>query len=367
MRDLRILHIVLGLDVGGLERFLQSLLTHMQGPIHPSVACLNNKGTLGRSFGDVPIYELRKPEGLSPRAVLDLIRIIRKNRIDVIHTHNPGPHFYGAIAGLTTGIPLVHTKHGRNFPTVRRKVLMNALASYFSRFIVPVSKDAEQVCLDVEHIRPAKIRLIRNGIEFEQFFHRETREVTREIFGIPDSTFLIGTVARLAKPKDHGTLIRACVLLLSEGVDFRLLVIGDGPLRKEMEILARDLGLGTHIVFTGMRYDVPDLLAELDLFVLSSVSEGLSISILEAMASRLPIVATDVGGNREVVVEGITGFLTPSGNPVQLAEKIMLLAQDRKLASAMGLSGYQRVKDQFCIRETADRYCILYQEASDTR
>lgn len=359
---IKVLHIVLGLQVGGLERFLMVLIRNMSSDIFPQILCLQEKGLLGASFDKTPIHELRKRPEIQISCIARVTDFVRQNKIDIIHTHNPSPHFYGALAGFLSGVPVVHTKHGRNYPSQRKKIILNRVASYFTKIVVPVSMDAADVCLKIERIDSRKVYPIINGIDLRDFQSRKKQRVLLQKLGVPDASKIIGIVARLSPEKDHATLLHACKSLADYGYNFRLIVIGDGPMRASLIDLSKKLGIKDIVIFAGIRQDISELLSELDVFVLSSTTEGLSMTLLEAMASSLPVVATNVGGNPEVVLESKTGFLVPPRTPQAISEKIRILLDDMELAHAMGRAGRERVLNHFNIESTARKYEEIYRK-----
>jgi glycosyltransferase involved in cell wall biosynthesis len=169
-------------------------------------------------------------------------------------------------------------------------------------------------------------------------------------------------VARLAPEKDIGTLIRAFQILVPKFSDVELVVVGDGVERKKLEALA----LGANVRFLGSRDDIPELMRSFDVFVLASLTEGISLTLLEAMAASKPIVATNVGGNPEVVVDGVTGFLVPSQDPQAMADKILLLLNDPQLAQRMGIAGRRRVEQNFSLERMTDEYEKVYRAVTKT-
>lgn len=349
---INVLHVVLGLEVGGLEKFVLGLLDTYTRDINPYVACLESKGALGGGLDPARVFEIGKGPGFSFSAVRKLKRLVAELEIDIVHTHNPAPHLHGALAAFLGGARVVHTKHGRNYPRDYKKIWCNRVASFFSDAIVAVSDNARDVCLHVERIAPAKVSVILNGVDTGLFAPGTRRD--------PALVPKIGIVARLSPEKDHATLLAACAILAGRQLPFTLEVIGDGPLRGELQERAAALGLGGRVNFCGMQEDVAGLLRELDLFVLSSVTEGISLTLLEAMATELPVVATEVGGNPEVVLDGSTGFLVPAGNPAFMAERLAQLLGDPGQRQQMGARGRRRVRELFDVRSTSSRYEQLY-------
>jgi len=350
----RILHIVLGLQVGGLEKFVLDLIEKYPPDFKSFIVCLEEKGELGRHYDHLEIVELKKEPGIRLKIIQQLVALTKKLNIDIIHTHNPGPHFYGSIAGFLTRRPVIHTKHGRNYPADNKKVWLNRISTLMSKKIVAVSQNAADVCLDVEKIPSSKVMVILNGIDTNQFCPAEIGPEEAR------SMVRIGIVARLSAEKDHQTLLNACKLLLAQTTAFHLEIIGDGVLKTQLEEMVKCLGLDSYVSFSGMRHDVPELLRQLDVFVLSSISEGISLTLLEAMATALPVVATDVGGNPEVVVDGETGYIVPPQNPEEMARKLLMLINDEYQRRQMGEKGRARVLARFSIIETTRKYEELY-------
>lgn len=349
-----IMHIVLGLQIGGLENFVLNMIANNSKDFNPLIVCLEGKGHLGENFDLVPVYELAKQPGISWRTVIQLVHMIRQNNIQIIHTHNPSPHFYGALAGMLTRCPVINTKHGRNYPTEKKKVWLNRFATLLSNKVVAVSQDAADVCIEIEKIPPSKVHVILNGVDTRLFCPSESAKTD----GL--QPIQVGIVARLSAEKDHKNLLQASQYLAEKGACFHLNIIGDGPLRNELEEDVNSLGISSHVTIMGMRRDIPELLKKMDIFVLSSTTEGISLTLLEAMATGLPVVATRVGGNPEVVVDGSTGFLVPPKDPVCMAEKLFQLVRNRTLRDEMGIQGRRRVLEKFSLTETVRAYEELY-------
>jgi len=354
---LRVVHLVSTLNIGGLEKVVFDLTRLANRELFDvQVICLGEIGALGPDFIDQGIrVESLEGGGVGTRKLtLRLAKRLRQIQAHVLHTHNPAPHLVGALARRLSGIPvLVHTKHGRNYPERRRKVWANRLATYLTDCVVAVSQNAADVARDVEQVPERKLRIIRNGIDLVRF-----------PLGVSPSRIVKGRVihvARLIYPtKDQITLLRAARLVADVEPAFSLHLVGDGPHRAMLQALCDELNLREHVTFHGFRGDVVQLLGEAELFVLSSVKEGLSITLLEAMASGLPVVATAVGGNPEVVAQGETGLLAPARNPEALASAMLELLADPVRARRMGIAGRERVEQEFDLRRVVAKYEELY-------
>ena len=220
--------------------------------------------------------------------------------------------------------------------------------------IVAVSRDAADVAREIEKVPSRKIEVIRNGIDLEKFpfAERSSRGVRRRAIH----------VARISyAAKDQRTLLRAVRIVADAEPDFVIDIVGDGADRADLEAFCDELGLRAHVNFLGFRDDVHDLLSQTEFFVLSSVTEGVSITLLEAAANGLPIVATAVGGNSEVVVDGVSGLIVPPRSPEALAAAMLELLRDAPRACRMGRAGRQHVEENFNLRRTVARYQGLYE------
>jgi sugar transferase (PEP-CTERM/EpsH1 system associated) len=350
-----VVHVVTSLGMGGLEKVVLDLTRGLNRAIFkPSVLCLHERGPLASQFeaAGVPVAALDCGQVPRWRMVIRLARRLRLLRPPIVHTHNPIPHIYGTAAARLAGVPfLVHTKHGRNRPEWPRQVLLNRLASYLSNRVVPVSADAAEVARRIERVPRRKLLIIHNGVDMTVF---------RPAPGPGLVLRHVIHAARLNLIKDQKTLLRAARLAADAAPDFRLELIGDGPEREALHALRDELGLQAQVIFLGERDDIPERLQQASLFVLSSLGEGLSLTLLEAMACGLPVVATRVGGNPEVVVHGTTGLLVPPESPSALAEAMLSLWRDPGTARRMGQAGRRRIEAEFDLKRVVARYEALY-------
>ncbi|XXX76788.1 glycosyltransferase [Sorangium sp. So ce134] len=371
-RPAKVAHVVLSLNVGGLERVVLRLLERTaRDRFAPIVCALEEPGALAEELArlDVPLVVLPRRPGLDPGLPVRLSAWLRREGIRLVHTHNPGPHLYGALAaGLAraAGLPggggprVIHTKHGRNYPKQKRKVLVNRLAAALTDRVVAVSDDARAVALEVERVDPAKVVTILNGVDTDVFRPGDAG-AARARLGVPASGYHVGCVARLSAEKDHATLLAAFARLREVRPDAHLTLIGDGPLRPALEQQAARLGVGGAVAFTGTRGDVAELLPAFDVFALASLTEGISLTLIEAAAAGLPIVATRVGGNPEIIEEGATGLLVSPGAPETLAGALEAVAV-REDRAAMGARGRARVIERFGVDRMVRAYEDLYDE-----
>lgn len=351
-RPLRVVHVTQGLEMGGQEKLLVEFARHAdRRGVDLSFLSLSTPGPLSAEIEACgwPVQALGLGPGLFPGLVSRLARLFRRQRPDVVHTHNNRPLIYAAPAARVAGVGrIVHTQHGRGFGVTRRQTVLTRWAARLARPFVCVSKDSAAWMIE-NGIPETRIQVLWNGIDLARF-----------AFTGPDPNGPALIVARLSPEKDLTTLLRAAALVTRFDPGFRLDIAGDGPCRGDLQALAQVLGIEENVRFLGLVQDIPTLLSRASLFVLSSITEGVSLTLLEAMARGLPVVATRVGGNPEVVSDGVTGMLVPSGDPDALATAILRLRRDSSLARQMGFAGRARVERDFDIRAMVASYEALY-------
>jgi glycosyltransferase involved in cell wall biosynthesis len=342
--------------MGGLEKVLVEFARHADRERHHlEFISLGHRGVIAEEIEATgwPVTALGMPSGLHPGLFLRLARLLRRRRIDVVHTHDDRPHLYGTVASRLAGVGrVIHTRHGRSPHLSRRqKALVRLAAGWIDRFVC-VSADAAALAV-AQGVPARKVCTIRNGIDLRRFPFLGPRR---------DGPAVI--VARLSPEKDHATLLRAAALVVRAEPSFRLEIAGDGPCREDLHRLAAELGLGEHVRFLGQVRDVPGLLARAGMFVLSSLSEGVSLTLLEAMASGLPVVATRVGGNPEVVADGVTGLLSPAADHGALAGSIAAQWRSPERCRTFGIAGRRRVEEQFDVRVMVAAYERMYPDGN---
>jgi sugar transferase (PEP-CTERM/EpsH1 system associated) len=361
-----VLHIVNSLEAGGLERFVLDIIKATSNEYKYVIVCLDRHGELDTTGCTAEILSLDLQPGLHLNVMSRIKTIAEQRNVVLINTHNWKSQFYGMLTGKLCKIPVVHTKHGRYDEDLRSKI-RNNLAYRLCDKVVAVSKDAALQCVQVEKVPETKLVTILNGIDTAAFSPEKQPEKSKTALGINSAIPVIGIVARLAQVKDHATLFAACQIIHKSGINFRLLVVGDGPLKQNLVDLAESLGISEIVVFAGFQQNIPDLMRAMDIFVLSSISEGISLTLIEAMACELPVVATAVGGNPEVVVEGLSGFLVPAKNHAAMAEQILQLLNNPELRQKFGKFGRQYAIDHFSISRAGKQYSLVYQTVLQCR
>ena len=371
-----IVHVIHRLDYGGMETVLVDLINRMSGgPYRHAVICLTDFSEFRERIRspEVAVFALGKREGKDLPSYWRLWRLLRRLKPALVNTYNLSTLDVAPIARLA-GCRVVHSEHGwlvgREAVPVRYVRLRRLVRPFVDRFVA-VSQDLETWLSQVVDVPATKLACIHNGVEADGFQHDAAeRESARQRMGLAPETFVVGTVARLDPVKAQTQLIEA-IASLSErhdsARDTRLLIVGDGPERARLEALIRARGLELEVTLTGARSDVSQLLAAFDVFALPSHNEGVSIAILEAMASGLPVVATRVGGNPEVVVDGETGALVAPGAVDELAKALHRYREDDALARTHGEAGRARMQAEFSLESMVGRYRRLYDDVLDGR
>jgi sugar transferase (PEP-CTERM/EpsH1 system associated) len=363
-----VVHLIYRLDIGGLETLLVDSINRMPPERYRhAVVCLTGytefAGRIERP--GVELYALDKAPGLGLGSHLRLFKLLRRLRPAILHTYNLGTIEYQAVA-LLAGVPVrIHAEHGRDASDpqgLNRKhnLLRRLLANVIDRY-VPVSNDLARWLDTVVGLPARKVETIINGVDTERFRNGAPLDSAAAAWRA-DGAFVIGAVGRLQDVKNHAGLIDAFARLRARVPDqkLRLVLVGDGPLRARLEAQAAQSGAGADIVFAGAHANVAAVLGGFSLFALPSIAEGTPVTLLEAMASELPVVASDVGGIPEVVDHGVNGTLVPAGDPEALAQALAAYVRDPQRAAAHGRAARARIEQHYSMAAMLAAYLGLY-------
>lgn len=354
---LRVVHVSLGTQVGGMEKLLVDWARfHDQDQVAMSFVSLQCRGALAdviESQG-CDVIDFAKRPGLRPGLIWRLARYLRTQKVDLVHTHNTAALFYGsAAAKLARVSTVVHTRHGQRYGASKRETWMLRQASRIVDAMVSVCDDGTR-CTIEEGVRTDVAKTIVNGIDLTRFTMAGPKK------GGPATL-----VARLSIEKSVETLVEAMAWVKQRQCTLedplKLRIVGDGDCRSSLEEMIRRLDLCDRIEMVGQRDDVHHWLRDASMFVLPSVTEGISLTLLEAMARGLPVVATAVGGTPEIVTDNVNGCLVPPRDPRSLADAMLRIHRDSDGARQMGRRGRQLVEQNHDIRLMVDRYQDLYQ------
>lgn len=359
-----VLHLARGLDRRAFRPSVCSLLA-------PDAALLDDLRSTG-----VACHVLDKGAGVNPVLPLRLARLMRREGIRLVNAHDVGATLYAAPAARLAGAgSVVHVEHSQILAKRSRRWAFRALLRDWTDFSVTVSRDLERHFVERLGIDPARVLTVPNAVDTARFAAPAgAREAARAALGIAPGDFVVGSIGRLTEQKGYEHLLRALPAILSARPAARLVITGDGELRGGLEALARSLGVAGRVAFTGIRRDVPAMLAAFDVFALPSLWEGQPITLMEAMAAGKAIVATDVGDNAEILgaapatgrfAAGDRGLVTPAGDPAVLAAAIGRLAEDASLARSLGERAAAHARREFDVGAMVARYESVFEAVLD--
>ena len=358
----RVLQVVLSLNPGGTERLVVELARRLQDQMPAMVCCLDDAGSWARELEacGVEVVALNRATGFKPGLGHAIADLARRHDATVIHAHHYSPFVYSCLSKVwRPGTRVVFTEHGRlsdTPPSAKRRLANRLLARVPSR-VFAVSEDLRQHLVG-EGFSPNALAVIYNGIEIGPVPDAATRADVRRALDASDATFVVGTIARLDPVKDLGTLLDAVARMRAER-PVLVAIVGDGPERSSLEAQTRTLGIEHEVRFLGHRDDARRWLAGCDAYVNCSVSEGVSLTILEAMAAALPVVATRVGGTPEVVDAG-SGRLIAAKDPALLAATLLQLAREPAAREQMGHAARRRLESRFTLDRMIQEYGDVY-------
>jgi len=363
MKKVRIVHIVHSFGTGGMEKGIATIIQNGSNIFEHVIVCLSKSGESRQLLPPgIQLYELHKTAGNSLRFIIKLSNLLKRLGPCIIHTRN-WSGMDGIIAARLAGnSSVIHGEHGWDTGDTnglnKKRIFVRRFLSRCVYEYICVSKDMEKWLK--EKVRVGKrVTQIYNGVDIQPFTTENTDNKLRLSLGLADNEIVFGIVARLDPIKNHVLLFQAFDKIKKDYPNTRLLVIGDGPGKKRLESLA-----GEKVQFLGNRADVPEVLRMLDIFVLSSLNEGISNTILEAMATGLPVVATNVGGNSELVEHGVTGLLVESNDLGGLTSALKFYLDNNNLRSLHGKMARVRARNDFSIQAMVNAYEKVYKRIS---
>jgi glycosyltransferase involved in cell wall biosynthesis len=362
-----ITHVVESLERGGLERVVVDLaIAQLRDGHSVQVICVFKQGQLATELAErgVEVTCCNKQRGIDRAALATARRALTEHDTEILHTHNAVAHYLAVIAAFRLPIRRVlNTRHGMGGAKVLSpREWRYRLALMRTDFAIAVCSEGMQAFIDRGIFPKRRSRVVRNGIRVDEVTQAgsDTRAEARRLLDLDAGAFIVGTVGRLNWAKDHTFLIESFALARQRLRAAKLVIIGEGPDRAQLETKIASLGLRDHVTLAGDRGDVLTVLPAFDVFVLSSRTEGYSIALLEASAAGLPIIATAVGGNAEIVQHGITGRIVPYADRATLAEAIVTLAHNEGARHRMGREARAWAERYGSVRSMADAYYEAY-------
>jgi sugar transferase (PEP-CTERM/EpsH1 system associated) len=368
-------HVLFHLGIGGLENGVVNLINFMpRNAFRHAIVCVRGKSDFCSRLhrNDVPIITLEQKPGFEPASYWRAWRVFQALRPDVVHTRNLAALEMQLPAALA-GVPIrIHSEHGRDGADINGDYLpYNLLRRAFRPLVhryVALSRDLQSWMIGRIGVDSSRVEQIYNGVDTDRFGLRQGERAPIGPRGFSEgATFVVGAIGRTVPIKDYVTLVRGFAALAAlapgGGAGMRLVIVGDGPEREGCERIARELGIASRCWFAGVQDDVASLLWGFDVFCVTSLNEGINNTVLEAMATGLPVVATAVGGNPELVIDSVTGRLIPVRAPQALAHALLCYMTDPDLRRRHGYAGRQRVEREFSLVRMIDNYRTLYERA----
>ena len=383
-----IMHITYDMRIGGTEMVIKNIIdglhnyipptpclpkkeqsapqTSQQSQIKMSVLCIESP--LG-PFADelqqngIEFFELNRKPGFDVSLIKQIRQTIKNNNIDIIHCHQYTPWVYGVIAAAFTKTKVIFTEHGRFYPdssTWKRK-LINPILNLFTDQVTAISKATKQALAEFENIPEKSIKVIYNGIAPLEVDYDKAQEIRTEL-AIPENHTILGTIARFDPIKNHTMMLKAFAQVLKQQPNTTLIMVGDGDERTTIEACIESLKITDKVILTGYKPKPENYLALMDIYLLSSLSEGTSMTLLEAMSLSKPCVVTDAGGNPEIVINNENGFVTPNDDADEFSQGIIQVIQSTKSNISFGLESKHRFDAHFSENNMNEHYQKLYQK-----
>lgn len=361
---MKIMYIIDSLKVGGAEMLLLAMVrayaeahevsvvyfTH--GPLYEDVEALG-----------VKVHRISTMGIKDPRVLPRLVSLMNQEKPDVVHTHLSKSDFGGIMAATLANVPArVSSIH--NVDPWREKWYLNAFMRQWMascHMMIAVTEDVRKYVIETTRYPEDKLVTIANGIDTKRFDPNTVQALDKTEWGIEADSLTVGMIGRLEEQKGHHILLKTAAIVTKTVPNARFVIVGDGPLRANLEKQRDDLGLQGKVVFTGILRDIPGVLATLDVVTFSSLWEGLPVALLEAMSMAKPMVSTAVGGIPDVIVEGENGMLVPKENPQALADKLTQVLQDKALADKLGTAARQTIEERYSSDSMHQQILELYQ------
>lgn len=330
---LKVMHITYDMRIGGTETVIKNIINGsdknkydmsilcIESPLGPFAQQLQNEG--------VQFFELNRRPGFDTTLIKSIRNIIQCNNIDIVHCHQYTPWVYGVIASAFSKAKVIFTEHGRFYPdfSTRKRQLVNPLLNLFTDQVTAISNATKQALVKFENIREKSIDVIYNGIIPPDIDQAEVERL-RKALNLNQEQLILGTIARFDPIKNHTMMLKAFAEVLTHHPNTLLIIVGDGEERKNIETCIQSLNITENVILTGYQVNAQSYLALMDIYLLSSFSEGTSMTLLEAMALSKPCVVTNVGGNPEVIKDKFNGFVTGNDNAAEFASAILKLMQE---------------------------------------
>lgn len=357
----KILHLTYDMHIGGTEQVIKNLIEGTDKSLYiPSILCIESPiGPFGQMLQEqnIEITTIPRKEGFDISLIRKIRTFIKQNEVDILHCHQYTPWVYGSLAATLTSVKVIFTEHGRFYPdrSSWKRKLVNPVLSSLTHHITAISQATKQALVDFEFLSEKNIQVVYNGIHPIPADETKTKALRQQL-DIPENTFILGTIARLDPIKNHKMMLNAFREVLNIYPDSKLIIVGDGVERSNLESQALQLDIKENIIFTGYEPKPHILLDLMDIFLLSSFSEGTSMTLLEAMALSKPCIVTDVGGNPEIIKNNYNGIVTENNNAKEFAIACQTLIKNISLRKTMAENARSRFEKLFNAKIMCEKY-----------
>lgn len=364
-QPVKVCTVIWSLELGGAEQIVVDLATHLDRRFfEPMVCCLNEKGRFAPQLEmlGVKVVALHKRPKFDPWIIFKLVSVFKKEKVKLIHTHLFTANLWGRMAAKLAGIPVVSTEHGMDVWRKKHHLAIDRFLTPFNERMVFVSEAVRSFYETRIPSLNGKAKVIHNGINTLNFDSAVAAAEIRRSLGIGEGRKVIGIVGRLVPEKAHVDFIETIQILLEKHQDVVGVIVGEGKLEEQLKTRVREAGIEDRVIFTGFRSDVSTLYPAMDIFVMTSLREGFPLTILEAMAAGVPVVATAVGGVKECIDHGKDGLLVPVTDTIALVDAISKLLEDKELKARLIQAGKEKVRTHFNVERMVKDYESLYEE-----
>ncbi|MCP9447043.1 MAG: glycosyltransferase [Nitrospira sp.] len=372
-RKIRIAQVITGLVVGGGGQVVWTIARKIdRARFEMDIFCVIEGGELVSDIEKMGFrvnvlektYDYRRLLSYDVFKILKLAEYLEKGKYDIVHTHLYQADVIGRIAGIVAGVPnMVKSLHNMGQWKKKRHLIVDRLLLSKTAYVICCSDYQKEVAIRQEHLKEGKAITIYNGVDIERFTPKRNRFAFARSLGLDPTCKIVGTVGRMIEMKGQVHFLRSIQHVLAEHPDVQFVLVGDGPIRKELEGEVKNKPFRDQVFFLGERRDVPEILGIMDVFVFPSLSEGMAIAVVEAMASRLPVVASHIRPLSDIVIHEKTGLLVEPRSPHAIAWAVNRLLQDDHLRSMMGEAGRERVAQYFTddkmVRRIEEIYTLL--------
>lgn len=363
MTQIHVLHVTYDMNIGGTEQVIRNLVEGLPSESYKSsILCIDGSiGPWGEELAKKGIRHhcFKRQPGLDFSVIKRIQKLIKAEAIDIVHCHQYTPYIYGLFGAFFTRTPVIFTEHGRFYPdtsSMKRRVL-NPILQLRTNAITAISKATAKALEEFENFNLTKINVIYNGI----IDNASPPDLSlKQSLNIEPDDIVLGTISRLDTIKNQTMMLRAFKKATSLHPNIKLLIVGDGPLKQELHALTQELDLSDVVIFTGFQSNPQSYLAIIDVFLLPSLSEGTSMTLLEAMSFSKPSIATSVGGTPEIITHNTTGVLIDNEDELGLVNAIDHLVKDPHARTTYGINARQEYERSFTIKSMSDQYQSLY-------